>query len=269
MAAYRPGGKGLIFEGGGDTDFDKTLVNALFPEELRGVNLISGSNKARVKILHEVLERAYSKGDLPTKFFAITDKDSDGISENTKNVGTFQWDVYHIENYLIHENFIADVLNSLGMTSIYTAESVKNCLEDAARAVVPSVIIHRMRSLVNSHLVASINLGFPPETPKIAEELHKAASRSASRVMKVIGNELSEESLVQAEQKFRSEIELSFADGTWRRNLPGRAILKKFVSLVNTPVGYEVIRNLIVSKMVQASYKPQGMKEVIDQIVSA
>lgn len=152
LAAYRPGGKGLIFEGGGDTDFDKTLVNALFPEELRGVNLISGSNKARVKILHEVLERAYSKGDLPTKFFAITDKDSDGISENTKNVGTFQWDVYHIENYLIHENFIADVLNSLGMTSIYTAESVKNCLEDAARAVVPSVIIHRMRSLVNSHL---------------------------------------------------------------------------------------------------------------------
>jgi energy-coupling factor transporter ATP-binding protein EcfA2 len=55
LAAYRPGGKALIFEGGGDTDFDKTLVGALFSQELRGVNLISGSNKGRVKALHEIL----------------------------------------------------------------------------------------------------------------------------------------------------------------------------------------------------------------------
>ncbi len=35
LAAYRPGGKGLIFEGGGDSDFDKTIVSTLFSEEVR------------------------------------------------------------------------------------------------------------------------------------------------------------------------------------------------------------------------------------------
>jgi hypothetical protein len=42
LAAYRPGGKAIIFEGGGDSDFDKTIVAALFRYELRGINLLQG-----------------------------------------------------------------------------------------------------------------------------------------------------------------------------------------------------------------------------------
>ncbi len=77
LAAYRPGGKGIIFEGGGDSDFDKTIVGSLFRNKLRGINLLSGTNKMRVKVLHEILERAYENGDLPTKFYALTDSDGD------------------------------------------------------------------------------------------------------------------------------------------------------------------------------------------------
>lgn len=269
LAAYRPGGKGLIFEGGGDTDFDKTLASALFPDELRGINLISGSNKTRVKLLHEVLERAYAKGDLPTKFYAITDMDSDGPSETTSTVGRFQWDVYHIENYLIHDQFIADVLNSLGMTDSYTVATVESKFTEAARKVVPAVLIQKLRTFVNSHLVGCIDLGFPPESLTIGKELFAAASRSAERTARLIEGELSEARLLEAEQSFRTEIEGSFADGTWRKKLPGRDILKQFTAIVGSPVGYEVLRNLIVSRMVQEGYQPEGMKMVIDQISSA
>lgn len=269
LAAYRPGGKGLIFEGGGDTDFDKTLASALFPDELRGINLISGSNKTRVKLLHEVLERAYAKGDLPTKFYAITDMDSDGPSETTSTVGRFQWDVYHIENYLLHDQYIADVLNSLGMTDTYTAAAVEAKFTEAARKVVPAVLIQKMRAFVNSHLVGCIDLGFPPESLTIGKELFNAASRSAERTARLIEGELSEAKLIEAEQSFRTEIEGSFADGTWRKKLPGRDILKQLTAIVGSPVGYEVLRNLIVSRMVQEGYQPEGMKIVIDQISSA
>lgn len=83
LAAYRPGGKAIIFEGGGDSDFDKTIASALFRNELRGINLLSGTNKVRVKALHEILERAHANGDLPTKFYALTDSDSDGGRDNS------------------------------------------------------------------------------------------------------------------------------------------------------------------------------------------
>ena len=62
LATYRPGGKMVIFEGGGDSEFDTTAVGSLFPELQGKANLVSGSNKARVRALHETLENAAKRG---------------------------------------------------------------------------------------------------------------------------------------------------------------------------------------------------------------
>jgi predicted ATPase len=266
LASYRPGGKGLIFEGGGDSDFDKTFANALFTEELRGINLISGTNKIRVKLLHEILERAYTKGDLPTKFYAILDSDSDGPADDRKAVNSFEWDVYHIENYLLDGKVIADVLNSLKLETKYDAALVMQQLAVAARNVVSGMLSHKIRAYVNSKIVGSIDLGFSPATLTIGRDLYNATSRSLGRINSVFQTELSEQALVRQEQEFRNEIEESFANGTWSKKLPGREILKQFVALEKVPVAYELLRNLIVSRMVELGIKPQGMKVVFDKI---
>jgi predicted ATPase len=267
LAAYRPGGKGLIFEGGGGSDFDKAMAATLFPEELRGVNLISGTNKTRVKSLHEVLENAYLKGDLPTKFYAIMDKDSDQVPQSGA-VNRFEWDVYHIENYLLNDDYLAEVLNTLVTSAPYVPSVVGDRLNEAARKVVPGVLIHKMRAHANSLLVRSIELGFPPDTLTVGREVHLAAARSTARVAALMDRDLSESALVNVEQLFRTEIEQSFGDGTWRQNLPGRDILKQFVALESLPVGYEVLRNLVLSRMAEKGFQPPGMKVVIDKVVA-
>jgi len=94
LAAYRPSGKVVIFEGGGDADFDRRVVGALFPELQANANLISGSNKVRVRALHEILEEAAKQGQLPFKFFAVTDRDSSIIDPKSSSVNVFSWDVY-------------------------------------------------------------------------------------------------------------------------------------------------------------------------------
>jgi len=50
--------------------------------------------------------------------------------------------------------------------------------------------------------------------------------------------------------------------------LPGREILRQFVSISATGVKYEMLRNLIVSRMAEAGYKPAGMKAVIQKVVA-
>jgi hypothetical protein len=267
LAAYRPGGKAIIFEGGGDSDFDKTIASTLFREELQGINLLSGTNKMRVKVLHEILERAHANGDLPTKFYAITDSDSEGAIDNTKGVSRFEWDVYHIENYLLHSKIIADVLNSLTLTDKKTEVDIESRLNAAARQVLPSMLIHRMRAHVNSKIVGAISLGFPPETLTIGKELHDAANRSAKKINELISDMLSEAALVKQEQSFRTEYERCFADGTWKKKLPGREILKRLIDLERITLGYEVFRNLIVTRMAELNYKPDGMRLVIEKIV--
>jgi len=150
LAAYRPGGKGLIFEGGGDSEFDKKFAGTVFVDELRGINLISGTNKTRVKALHEILERAHSRGDLPTKFYAVVDGDYER-SDDPKAVNRFTWDVYHIENYLLEPKYIQAVLKALDVQG-YTEEKIWERLSAAARDVVPTMLRHKMRQIGRAHV---------------------------------------------------------------------------------------------------------------------
>lgn len=268
LAAYRPGGKAIIFEGGGDSDFDKTIVASLFRNELRGINLLSGTNKTRVNALHEILERAYKNGDLPTKFYALTDKDSDERPNVTDAISRMSWDVYHIENYLLDSKIISETANSLTLNDAITPAEVDEKLRASARQVVPAMLIHQMRAYANSKIVQSISLGFPPETLTIGTALYEAASRSASKINNLATGDLSEQVLKDLEQKMRVDFEECFADGTWRTNLPGREILKRFVVATKLPVGYEVFRNLLVTRMAEASHQPAGMKEILLKIVN-
>lgn len=89
-----------------------------------------------------------------------------------------------------------------------------------------------------------------------------------ARIQAEIDTSLSEQSLLTAEQALRVEIEASFANGTWIKRLPGRDILKQYVATQRLAVGYEVLRNLIVGRMVEVGFKPAGMKEVIDKVVA-
>lgn len=266
LAAYRPGGKGLIFEGGGDSDFDKTLTRTLFTEELQGVNLISGSNKAKVHALHEVLSRAYAKGDLPTKFFAVVDRDTDRIGKSPDAVMQFSWDVYHIENYLIDPRFVAETFNAFQLEGNMTESDALEKLEKAARQVVPAVLIHQITAFVNSKLISGINLSFDPATLTISTQLKKATDRSFERIKLAMEQDLSEESLLKKEAEIRKEIEASFGDGSWRASIPGREILKQFVQAEKVPTNYEAFRNQIVSRMAASGYKPSGMSKVIQKI---
>lgn len=266
LAAYRPGGKGLIMEGGGDSDFDRTFALALFPAELQGINLISGSNKAKVHALHEVLARAYAKGDLPTKFFAVVDRDSEQRQTLSDGVTRFAWDVYHIENYLLEPSFIAEAVNAFSLTNSMTPEIAYEKLSTAARQVVPSVLIHRITEFANSKFLSGINLGFDPSTSAVSGELRNAIERSLQRVQAAISGELTEQLLAEKEAELRREIEMSFANGTWRQSIPGREILKNFVRVEKIPTNYEAFRNQLISRMAAASFKPEGMKAVIDKV---
>jgi hypothetical protein len=266
LAAYRPGGKGVIFEGGGDSDFDKTLTSTLFAEEVRGINMISGSNKAKVKALHEVLARAHSKGDLPTKFYAVVDRDSDRPGKPVDGVTEFAWEVYHIENYLLEPKFIAETVNSFQLGGCMTEAVALEKLASAARQVVPAVLVHQMKEFANSELVSSINIGFDPATLTISSQLRDAIERSLGRFKKSVEENLTEEKLLNKEAELRKEIESSFGDGSWRDKLPGREILRHFVSVEKVPTNYEAFRNQIVSRMASAGFKPKGMRLVVEKI---
>jgi hypothetical protein len=243
-------------------------VSTLFPDLLEHANLVSGSNKTRVRALHETLDIASKKGQLPFKFYAITDRDSDPQASPAQSVNVFSWNVYHIENYLLVPEFIGKVMEALGRPPL-SVEVLWDTLRQCAENSLPQLIRHELASFANQTLVKAVDTSTDPKASNLAGELHRAASRSFDRLTLAYENILTEEALQKMESESRTRYLASIADGTWTDKVRGRDILKRFVSEHANMVSYEVFRNLIISSMRDASYQPEGMREVVEKIVTS
>lgn len=269
LASYKPSGKVVIFEGGGDSDFDQKVVSALFPQIFEQANLVSGTNKARVRALHEILDIASQKGQLPFKFFAITDNDSDSRAAPAKPVNIFSWDVYHIENYFLEPKFIASVLAALQVENAMSEEMIWDELRQCAQDSMPQLIRHEMAEYANEKLINAISTATDPKAADLAGVLHEATTRSFERITLAYRDELGQDVLKNLESAAREKYTKSLADGTWSSKIKGRDILKRFVGRHASIVNYEIFRNLILSQMKDAGYQPQGMKFVMDKIINS
>jgi energy-coupling factor transporter ATP-binding protein EcfA2 len=269
VAAFRPGGKTVIFEGGGNSDFDQRMTAKLFPDFAAAANLVSGGDKTRVAALLEVLSREEQRGSIPIRFFAIADRDLDQTTGPRANVNQFYWDAYHIENYLLEPRFIAAAQSALTGVPPATEDAVLDELRGAARDVQPAILRRLLMDFANGSLTSSINTRADPAAEDLASAVFQAVARSDARFRQAVDETLTEEALRAKLEELRAEFDSSFGDGTWRQKLPGRDILKRFVSRANIPTSYEVFRNLLISQMADAGFQPAGMKQVIDAILVA
>src|SRR5581483_3677819 len=257
-------------EGGGDSEFDRKIVAWLFPDLARNANLISGANKTRVRALHEILERAAEKGQLPFKFFSVTDRDSEALEKTTDSIRRFSWDVYHIENYFMSAEHISHVLASLSINNPPSPAEVLDELRKCARETLPSLLRHELSSFANEAMVKSISTRTDARRDEIVDDLIEAIRRSADRLNALIRADLNADALARRESELKAKFERSLADGTWQAEFRGRDVLKRFVARwAPASVSYEVFRNLIASDMKDSGYQPAGMKAVVDKILAA
>ena len=268
LASFKPGGKVVIFEGGGDSDFDQRVTATLFPELQEQANLISGSNKVRVRALQETLEGAAKKGQLPFKFFSVTDRDS-GPPTDTPEVNVFVWDVYHIENYFLDAKFVSSVLSSLAIGASLTEEAIWDELRQCAKDTMPQLVRHELSEIANSALVGAISTRTDPKGADLAGSLFDSVSQSMSRLQTVSSTTLTKASLAAKETELTTKFVESLADGSWVKRYQGRSVLKRFANKHAPTVSYEVFRNLLLSKMKDHGYRPAGMELVVKKILDA
>jgi len=194
LAAYRPGAKLVIFEGGSDSEFDVRMTCTLFPDFRTSVNAVSGGDKRRVADLYDVLERARNVGHLPVKVYSVTDTDGEP-SSGPSVPAQLQWDVYHIENYLLEPPFIRQVLADINAlpSTLDSDDAILAALRVCAGETIPQLVAHRLRSLANRAIVGCVNFGFDPATTDAAATISEAILRSRQRINDVVDNTLRRE----------------------------------------------------------------------------
>jgi len=269
-AAYQPQRKLVIFEGGGDSQFDVTMTTTLFPSLAAETNPISGNDKMKVRELHRLLESASEAGKLNFKVFSITDRDSDDtdLSGITR---AYKWNVYHIENYLVEPRFVLEVMQELfsSQCPFKTESDVNDALRAAARKASDAYIKERVKRWVDSKMFGCLQLGADSTPTRLVPSLLASIKASADRIREIVQHELGEAAVKSKQDEVLKEVEQSFSNDEWRMRIPGREILKRFAKEHGNGNGYPTLRNLTIARMRSADYQPAGMKKVIQEILDA
>ncbi len=268
LAAYRPGAKVVIFEGS-DSEFDLRLVSTLFPDLPKAANLLSAGNRDRVARLHGLLQRAADSGGLSARFYSVVDRDS-GDKVGTKAVPrSFKWNVYHIENYLLHPESILAILRDLNLirAGLSTVDEVTSALRAAAQETLGDLVSHLVRERLNEELVSTLDLRVSAQATNLAHEFARAISSSLERAGKWATVSGTETAISSDESRIRGKLEDALTNGSWLAEFRGRDVLRRFGVRYTNGLQYECLRDLIIAKMRDVGYQPSGMTSVIQQIL--
>lgn len=268
LAVYRPGARLVIFESTEDAEFDARMTGLLFPELPTLVNTISAGNKKRVNDLYEMLAAAQGSGKLGMRFFGITDQDDEPQTAASSN--RFTWDRYHIENYLLEARFILLALRDVGVTALTMPDekAVEASLEGCANDTVPTLVLHRLTQLIYPQLRQATTVGADPQSRKIGDDLAASVDRSAKKLTSLASADLSSVSLTREESRVRNQLLAEIKSGQWRSTFRGRDVLRRFAGRHVQGMGYEYFRDLIVSRMRDAGYRPAGMEAVVAKVLA-
>jgi predicted ATPase len=270
LAAYRPGKKLVIVEGGGESEFDETILTKLFPDFQGQVNLISTGSKAKVRALHEVLDQAKNSGAVPFGFFSIVDKDADSPTVNNPT-NRFKWDRYHIENYLLEPKYVLKAVRVVeqAKTDNYTEAKILESLRRAARKTLPGLVRFQLEDFANRQLTHCIRTNSDRKAAKVSPTLKTAIQETKARLDAAITDELSLPKLKAREGDITQKLRKDLQSKRWLTNFKGRDVLKAFVAdFLKGKVSYEIFRNMIINAMREDEFEPRGMKVVLDKIIS-
>ena len=269
LAAYRPTGKVVIFEGGGNSDFDVAVVDRLFPQIGQNNNLISGGSKLRVATLRNALQRAAGQSGIADRLYAITDRDSDtGDGQRQEGSEVLSWDVYHIENYLLEPKYLHSSYQSLTDGRLLAdAQEADAAARQLARERVERLVLVRLQDEVNASFRRALNVGAPPDSDAPAQDLMPSIETTFERLDALRLSVGDSSALAQRESAIRTDLEQMFNDDSWRNEFPGRIILKAFVGkYLGGNASYEGFVNLILTQMVSDGFRPPGMVRVLQKI---
>ena len=264
LATYNPRSKIVLLEGE-NSEIDARIISELLPSFSERVNLVSVGSKRNVRNAHTFLQKAADKGRLDARFYSVVDRDFES-EEIVQSNRQFQWCVYHVENFLLEPKFIKESLTSMSLGEIeLSEEDIKDELKECAVETADEIVRIRMDKIVNSQFINAISFSFDPKLSN-SEGFSEAVLRSHTKISNLVESSLGYSELEKVEIELRRELDIALSGDEWLKVFRGRNVLKRYAG--KKGVSYEVLRNLIVSRMRLAQYCPENMRYISEAILT-
>jgi predicted ATPase len=238
----------IIFIEGEESSTDREVYERLYPPGAYNVSFVPAGNSATIRKTAERINELLSASMDFQYYYSIVDGDIDRSLPapiSTGNTRLFQLPVYHVENFLLSEDYILEVMGAM-LASKCPYKTPKD-IESELKLIVlsPQHIKPLSRAMQDARLA------------KVAKDawdaVFKGLDPSALRVV----------SFSQTEADALMAMQDAIADGSWREKCKGRDVLRALCA--KNGLNYEHFRNLVISKMTSP---PQGLAIIMKQILA-
>jgi predicted ATPase len=277
--------RSLVFLEGIDTSSDRKLFGGLLPDDGRNIKIIPSRSSEDLARLNEGILSILESGLGWLKFYLIRDRDylpKDLVEHyQTKARGRLHvLNRYHIENYLLVDDLIANVQTEIFNKKVVAAdvaEKLTECAKRMAVEVLRDLLAFRL-NLIYEPKDFSLGKMFTGELFKLADgtwDQTKIAEFSAVLRKRVdttndqLLEQTSNERLAELIEHCQQAVDDALAGDGWRTLFPGRNILQEYLKgegLGNTYVPFQ--NNLIKELKADRSKVPDELAEIIKTISS-
>ena len=183
LATYAPNKK-IVFLEGESSDFDLKMIAKLFPEFQENVNLIPVGSKHQVVKLHKLLDETIKESELETQFFSIVDRDLGDNSERD-SVRHFVWNRYHIENYLLEEDYLTKAIDELTLGELSDEKQINDLMIQCAKESIKPLVNHSLRQKAWKDTFGTAKLDFDPNDTNAPRAVYQSIKRNLKKIEEI------------------------------------------------------------------------------------
>lgn len=237
----------VVFIEGEHASADREIFEAYYPPATHNVSFVPAGDSATVRGVAEKVNHLLGTSTGFQEYFSLVDGDIKRPEfDGQKPERLFRLPVYHIENYLVDEELLFKVVDTMLGTKCPYA-SAKQVLEVLRRLVLEDGHVNPYaRALLDARIAVAAKKAFD----------HVYKKRSASPEAIPVPN------YEEIRAEVRGLFEKALEDGAWKEKCKGRALLKALCGELK--VKYEHVRNVAISMLEEP---PSSLQKIMKKIL--
>jgi len=233
-------GKKIVLVEGINSSLDKKTYLQIIKGRFPNLVLVPCEGKYTINSFGHIAESVLNRTVWGVEFFMLSDRDSfpdeleSKISDRGLDKKIKSLSKYHLENYFLDEDILADVFSEMEEEGSWLRdpEQISDCLKEIASERVSYLSALTVSKLLRD-TVGNVDLMIKGCNGLDAGQFSNAIAQKASEEINRISGLLDETTVNTKATEYFTKFEGSIDSGTWKNEIPGKQVFRIFASKSN------------------------------------
>ena len=226
-------GKNIVLVEGNESSLDKMLHGSIIENKFPDITLVPSEGVDTLKSFSRIQEEVLSKTIWGVKFSMLCDGDASILTEKTELENLKFLPRYHVENYFLDENIIAEIFKDMEDEGSWLRDPVK--IREEIKEIAKGKLTYAISLNISNYFrMASGNIDLMlKDCDAIGnDEIESKVIEKTNLEIARINDALKSDEIKNKINELKNRFDESFENDTdfWIKNIPGKVVLSIFCS---------------------------------------